>query len=227
MAESKTTKKTTTKKSAGLSADVFDVKGTAQGSVELAKDIFDASASRMLLAQYVRVYLANQRQGTHSTKGRGDVQASTRKIYRQKGTGRARHGARTANLFVGGGVTFGPQVRSHNLRLNKKQRQKALYYALSLKAQDGKVKVLSGVDSASGKTKEMADALSSHNLEARKTLVVYAPEQASIARKSFGNIKGISTAQDRLVNAFNVLKAENVVFTQEALNDFLTFRKAA
>lgn len=227
MTESKTTKKTSAQKTSALTADIIDVKGTSQGSVELSKDIFDASASRMLLAQYVRVYLANQRQGTHSTKGRGDVQSSTRKIYRQKGTGRARHGARTANLFVGGGVTFGPHVRSHNLRLNKKQRQKALYYALSLKAHDGKVKVLNGVSTASGKTKEMAQALSSHNLEARKTLVVYAPDQAGIAKKSFGNIKGISTAQDRLVNAFNVLKAENIVFTHEALEDFLTFRKAA
>lgn len=214
------------KKTKGLTAHVYDLKGSEKGTVALPETLFKVMASPKLLAQYVRVYLSNQHQGTHSAKTRSEVTGSTRKIWRQKGTGRARHSSRKANLFVGGGVTFGPQPRSHALKMTKKQRQKALYNSLSLKAANNKVKVLDGVASLTGKTKEVKDIFAGLGTEQRKTLVVYAPDQADTFKKAMGNIQGVQTSQDRLLNAFLVLKADTVVFTQEALKDFVEFRKA-
>src|SRR3989338_4919632 len=130
----KTVKKTETKKSsAGLTIPVYDLNGKEKGTVELAKEIFAVEASPKLLAQYVRVYLANRRQGTASTKTRGEITGSTRKIYKQKGTGRDRHGDIKAPIFVGGGTVGGPKPRDYSLKFNKKQTKKALFYSLSLK----------------------------------------------------------------------------------------------
>ncbi len=235
MADSKTTpakkankvssaKAVAKKKTSALAVDMFDMSGKSNGSMELPTDLFKVIASPKLLAQYVRVYLANQRQGTHQTKTRADVTGSTRKIYKQKGTGRARHGARTAPIFVGGGVTFGPQSRSHNLKMTKKQKQKALLFSLSLKAQDKNIKILDGISNMKGTVKEMKEALKSLEVEPRKALVVYAPEQADTMKKVLGNVKDAHTSQSRLLNAYAVLKAETIVFTKEALEDFVKFR---
>lgn len=215
----------TTKKE--LSAQVFDMKGASTRTVSLPESIFSIIASPRLLAQYVRVYLSNQRQGTHKAKDRSEVQATTKKAYKQKGTGRARHGARTAALFVGGGVTHGPVVRTHALRMNKKQRQKALLCSLSMKADTQNLMILDNINSLSGKTKEMASLIKTLEINPKKTLIIYAPDQAELFRKLMSNIKNTHTSQDRLMNAYAVLRAEKVVFTAEALDDFLSFRKAA
>lgn len=210
-----------------LSAQVFDTTGKAISTTVLPDAVFKIVASARLLAQYVRVYLSNQRQGTHKAKDRSEVSASTKKIYKQKGTGRARHGARTAALFVGGGVTHGPVVRTHALRMNKKQRQKALLCSLSLKAEGNNVIILDNMNALNGKTKEMASLIKTLDINPKKTLIVYAPDQAELFRKLLSNIKNTHTSQDRLMNAFAVLKAEKVIFTTEALADFLSFRKVA
>jgi len=102
------------------------------------KEIFAVKASDKLLSQYVYVYLNNLKKGRHKTKTRGEVAGSTRKIYRQKGTGRARHGDIKAPIFVGGGVAFGPTGQYRRLKLTKKMRRKALFYALSLKLKEKK-----------------------------------------------------------------------------------------
>src|SRR3989338_9847754 len=99
----------------------------------MPKEIFAVEASPRLLAQYVRVYLANRRQGTASAKTRAEVKGSTRKIYKQKGTGKARHGDIKAPIFIGGGVVGGPIPRDFSLKFNKKQKRKVLFYALTLK----------------------------------------------------------------------------------------------
>ncbi len=223
------TKKTPTTKhdSAELVARVVDVKGSAKESFSLPSAIFGVVASLALIAQYVRVYLSNQRQGTHKTKDRGEVVGSTRKIYRQKGTGRARHGDNRAPIFVGGGVSHGPVVRTHALSINKKQKQKALYGGLSLKARDNNILVLEDVSTLTGKTKEMSGVIKNLDLQVKKTLFIYSPDQASLFKKLMGNIKDARTSQDRLVNAYDVLRADVVVFTKEALEDFVTFRKIA
>src|SRR5581483_3879222 len=124
-----------------LSASVYDLKGKAIGRVTLPSEVFGVEENPHLLAQAVRVYLANQRQGTVSTKTRGEVQGSTRKIYRQKGTGRARHGGIRAPIFVHGGIVFGPKPREFSLSMPQKMRRLALFTALSGKVKDGELKI--------------------------------------------------------------------------------------
>ena len=115
-----------------LKQSVYDTKGNLAESIVLPKEIFDVKVNDPLMAQAVRVYLANQRRGTVKTKSRGEVKISTRKIYRQKGTGRARHGAASAPIFVGGGIAFGPRQRDYSLKLNQKMKKAALFIQLSL-----------------------------------------------------------------------------------------------
>ena len=153
-AASSAVKKPVVAKAAGLNVAVYSLAGAKKGTISLNKEIFGAKVNKTLMAQAVRVYLVNQRQGTASTKTRGEVRASTRKIYRQKGTGRARHGAITAPIFRGGGIAFGPRSRTFELKMSKQMRKKALFSALSSKLLENKILVVD-VDSATGKTKEM------------------------------------------------------------------------
>src|SRR3989338_8227396 len=138
-----------------FSVPMVDVTGRRKGSVELPREIFGAKINEKLMAQAVRVYLVNQRQGTASTKTRGEVAGSTRKIYRQKGTGRARHWSITAPIFRGGGIVFGPRVRGFSLKLSKQMKKKALSSALAQKLLDQKVSVVD-LEGVSGKTRELA-----------------------------------------------------------------------
>ena len=116
-------KQVTTKKAPGLSAPVFSLAGTAVGNVSLPKETFGAKVNEKLLAQAVRVYSTNQKVMPGSTKKRGEVHGTTAKMYKQKGTGRARHGAKTAPIFVGGGVAFGPKPRKIQLHLPPKMKR--------------------------------------------------------------------------------------------------------
>src|SRR3989344_6756187 len=155
--ETKTVKKNNPKKSGeGLTIPVYNLEGKEVKTLDVPKEIFSVKPNPKLLAQYVRVYLTNNRQGTASTKTRGEVRGSTRKIYRQKGTGRARHGAITAPIFVGGGVVFGPKPRDYSRKLPQKMKKAALFSALTAKRIDNAVKVIGNLDTIVPKTKEMA-----------------------------------------------------------------------
>src|SRR5579885_383385 len=142
-----------------LLIDVYGIDRKVSGKVSLPHVIFGEKVNKQLLAQAVRVYLANKRQGTVSTKTRGEVDGSTRKIYRQKGTGRARHGSVRAPIFVHGGVVHGPKPRDYSLNLPKKMRRKALFSALSAKLQDGQIKVVAGFEKLEPKTKAFISAI--------------------------------------------------------------------
>lgn len=139
--QAKTTKKTARKTAPRKTAEseaahmipLYAVDGSESKKVELPA-IFNTEVSPDLMAQYMRVYMSNQRRGTASTKTRSEVIGTTAKVYRQKGTGRARHGSRKANIFKGGGVTFGPKPTDYSLKMNKKQKRKALAGALTMKA---------------------------------------------------------------------------------------------
>jgi large subunit ribosomal protein L4 len=152
-AETTVTVKPVTKVTRGVKIDVLDLTGKVQTSIDLPAELFGAKVNKQIMAQAVRVYLANQRQGTQSTKTRGEVTGSTRKIYRQKGTGRARHGGITAPIFVGGGIALGPKPRDYGLSLPKKMRRVALASALTSQLNAGKVKVVDGFDTIEPKTK--------------------------------------------------------------------------
>src|SRR3990170_8751536 len=124
-----------------LQAILFNIDGESVGKISLPPEIFAYKVGPKLLAQAVYIHLANQRAGTRSTKTRSQVTGSTRKIYRQKGTGRARHGDITAPIFVGGGIVGGPKPRDYSANMNKKQKRKALFISLSEKAKRGEVRV--------------------------------------------------------------------------------------
>src|SRR3989338_1504391 len=155
----------------GLKLSVYDLKGKSVGKINLPKEIFGVKVNDKLMAQAVRVYLANQRQGTVSTKTRGEVKGSSRKIYRQKGTGRARHGSIRAPIFVKGGLVFGPKPRDFGLSLPKKMKKAALFAALSAKLRDGEVKVVQGFEKLPAKTKNVAESLSKMGEYGRRVLL--------------------------------------------------------
>ena len=210
--------KPTVEKAVSLKVTVFDASGKSTGTITLPDSIFGQKPNKALIAQAVRVYLANQRQGNASTQTRGEVIGSTRKIYRQKGTGRARHGALKAPIFVGGGVAHGPKPHSFTMDFPKKMRQAALISALSQKAQDGMVQVVDG--EFSGKTKEFAKLIKAMELgtrgKANKVLLVV--EGSEMVKRAAQNIEGLSIETAATVSTYGVRVCRNVVFVKNAVD---------
>ncbi|OGH23808.1 MAG: 50S ribosomal protein L4 [Candidatus Levybacteria bacterium RIFCSPHIGHO2_02_FULL_42_12] len=211
----------------GLVAKVFDTKGALKKTIDLPKEIFGVQENNILLAQAVRVYLANQRQGTVSTKTRGEVAGSTRKIYRQKGTGRARHGSIRAPIFVHGGVAFGPKPRDFSLSLTKPMKRNALFCVLSSKYKDEKTRFVAGLEKIAPKTKEMVTVL--HNLKLdkkEKNLLIVTSEYLQNVYKAARNIKGVKLEEAYKLNAYAVLNSDTVLFMEASLDVLQrTFRK--
>ncbi|MFQ5452081.1 MAG: 50S ribosomal protein L4 [Candidatus Paceibacterota bacterium] len=219
-------KSITKPRSRGLSIDIVDTTGKKIQSFVLPDTIFKVAASDRLLAQYVRVYLANQCQGTAATKTRSEIVGSTRKIYKQKGTGRARHGARSAPIFVGGGVTHGPHPRSSKLKLNKKQRKKALLYALTKRYSAGDIRVIDGIEKHASKTKELVGILKELELNGKKSvLLIFEVKEAQTLKKVASNIPNISYISALGLNAYEVLRTDTLVFTKQGLQSFINFRE--
>jgi large subunit ribosomal protein L4 len=209
-------KKTTAK----LTIDVMDLAGKVVESFALPTEMFGEEVNKKLLAQAVRVYLANKRQGTASTKTRGEVDGSTRKIYRQKGTGRARHGSIRAPIFVKGGIVFGPKPRDFSMTLPQKMRRKALFSALSAKLGDGEVRVLGGLEKIEPKTKLFAQALIKLGFDSkkRKLLLVTAGSVENV-KKASRNIAGVSISPAKQLNAYDVLSNKHILFMKEAIDE--------
>lgn len=196
--------------------EVFNLKGEVSGKVEVPKEIFDVEASPKLLAQYVRVYLANQRAGTASTKTRGEVRGSTRKIYPQKGTGRARHGDIKAPIFVGGGVVFGPKPRDFSLKINKKQRRKALFYSLTLKLREGKIKALEDEFLQKvKKTKQFAEFLEKVGINGKRIGIIMPAREKENLERAIRNIPKVEPLDAESLNAYFVLRADTLFFVKK------------
>lgn len=210
-------KKVAAVKSASLSLSVplFSLAGKESGTLALPKEIFGQKVNKDLLAQALRVYTANQKTFTASTKTRGEVEGSTVKIYRQKGTGRARHGAVRAPIFVGGGIVFGPKPRKVKLSLPQKMKKAALVAALSFKAADKSVVGVSGIEKASGKTKEMVKLIKQMGL--KSALVVTDKKLDNVARAG-RNIPGVSVLSAGQLNAYEVLRHHSLIISEEVLN---------
>lgn len=221
----KTTKKEIVEKKsakAQLSISVYDLSGKVEKDIEIPKEIFSVDASPKLLAQYVRVYLANQRQGTVSAKTRSEVTGSTKKIYRQKGTGRARHGAKKAPIFVGGGVTWANKPTDYSLKMNKKQRKKALFSSLTMQLKKNAVIGLS--DSAmktEPKTKQIAVALKMMGIADKKILLVL-PDLKNNLHLASRNLSNVDLVSSTSVNPYAVCTHESIVFTEGAMNSFVS-----
>jgi large subunit ribosomal protein L4 len=200
--------------------DVIGVDGNATGSVELPSAIFDAQANIALMHQVVVAQLAAARQGTHKVKTRGEVSGGGKKPYKQKGTGRARQGSIRAPQFTGGGVVHGPVPRDYSQRTPKKMKAAALRGALSDRARDGRVSVVSTfVEGDSPKTKEALRVLSSV-VETGKVLAVLgrADEANWLSLRNEPRVHLLAADQ---LNTYDVLNADHVVFTSAALDEFL------
>ncbi len=208
------------KKDAKVSVQSFDLTGKNIGTVSLPEELFNGKINAQLMAQAVRVYLANQRQGTASTKTRSEVTGSRRKVWRQKGTGRARHGSITGPIFVGGGIVHGPKPRSYDLRMPKKMKYQALVSALTEKVQANKIFVIDG--EMSGKTKEFAQALKaiveSQNKKAPSVLFVRAKgdEKAKFASR---NVERVDVVTGATVNTYGVIKNSTIVLSKQAIDE--------
>ena len=202
-----------------LSVDIVDSKGDKTGSVELPAEIFDVEPNIPLMHQVVVAQLAAARQGTHSTKTRGDVRGGGRKPYRQKGTGRARQGSIRAPQFTGGGVVHGPQPRDYTQRTPKKMKAAALRSALSDRARNGRVHVITEFLVADKPSTKQALA-GLRNLTDRKALVVVSRED-TLSVLSLRNLPDVLVTWADQLNTYDVLNSDDVIFTADALDGFL------
>jgi len=194
----------------------FNENGEGKGDVALPEDLFGAELHEQALYETVKVFRTNQRQGTAKTKERGEVAFSTAKLYRQKGTGRARAGSAKSPVRSGGGTVFGPKPRDFPTRLNKKVRRLALRSALSDRANLGCVSVVEDLGLDAPKTKHMATLLKSMGL-AGKTVLFVTEGTDAVVFKSLRNLDRVDTIPAAQLNAYSVLRSDFVVFTESAL----------
>lgn len=203
-----------------LKLDVHTADGGIDGQVELPAAIFDREASIALMHQVVNAQLAAKRQGTHSTKTRGQVSGSGRKPFRQKGTGRARQGSIRAPHFTGGGVAHGPVPRDYSQRTPKKMIKAALYGALTDRARHDRIHLVSElVPGQKPSTKAARSFL--ERLTDRKSVLVVLGREDLTARRSVNNLPNVHVLVADQLNTYDVLKADDVVFSVEALNAFV------
>jgi large subunit ribosomal protein L4 len=199
----------------GLTMSVLGVDGKATGKMTMPAEVFGEKINDQLIKQAIRVYLANQRQGGANTKTRGEVEGSTRKIYKQKGTGRARHGSIRAHIFVGGGIVFGPVTHDFSLTMPTKMKRKALASALTQQYQAGNVVVVDGLEGLKPKTKFMAEALGAVTTMGSVLLVV-TKDNGKVERAA-RNIEGVDLLPAHSVNTYDVLAHKKVVFMKDAI----------
>jgi large subunit ribosomal protein L4 len=194
---------------------MYNTRGEEVGEVELRSDIFEVSINVPLMHQALMRQLANARQGTHTAKSRGEVNRTKAKWYRQKGTGRARHGSRNANLFVGGGVAHGPKLRKYTKKMPRKMRRAALRSALSVKAMEKQIVVLDVLEMKAPKTKEMAVVLGNLGLDQR--VLILLPEQNEPVEKSVRNLPHVKTLRANYLNVRDLLGHDHVLVPLGAL----------
>jgi len=194
---------------------VYNARGEEVGEVELRSDVFEASVNVPLMHQAVMRQLANARQGTHKAKSRGEVNRTKAKWYRQKGTGRARHGSRNANLFVGGGVAHGPNPHKYVKKMPRKMRHAALRAALSAKAMENQIVVLDALEIELPKTKKVVAVLDDLGLS--ESVLILLPERNESVEKSARNLPCVKTLQASYINVRDLLKYDYVLMPLGAL----------
>jgi large subunit ribosomal protein L4 len=202
------------------SIEVLTPAGDSAGSVDLPADVFDVQVNVPLIHQVVVAQLAAARQGTHSTKTRGEVAGGGRKPYRQKGTGRARQGSIRAPHFSGGGVVHGPQPRSYAQRTPKKMKAAALRGALSDRARNGRVHVVTSFTDTDVPSTKNAVAVLDRFSDRKHVLVVLTRDDASTWR-SLRNVGRVHLLTPDQLNTYDVLVSDDIVFTRDAFDDFL------
>lgn len=206
-----------------LQATVIDGAGKSTGNQSLPEEIFGGEVNVPLMHQVMTAQLAEARSGTASTKTRSEVRGGGAKPWRQKGTGRARHGSSRSPIWVGGGVVFGPKPRDHSVKVNKKMRAAALRSALADKAGDGRIFVIDGFSET--KTKAAASALKAAGIEGRVLIVLDPEDETSVAvDRAFRNLSDAAFTLFGSLGTFDVIVADAVVFTRSALDKFSSSR---
>jgi large subunit ribosomal protein L4 len=200
-----------------MKVKVINREGADTGrSVNLPKEIFGVEPNDHAIYLDVKQYMANKRQGTHKSKDRSEISRSTRKIYRQKGTGNARHGSLKSGIFVGGARIHGPRPRDYSFKLNKKLKRVARLSALSYKAKDKEIVVMEDFTMDTPKTSEFKNMLNSLNLAGRTLFVT--PENDKHVYLSGRNIPKNTVMAASDLNTYQVLKAKSLILTEGALN---------
>ena len=195
--------------------DVYDIKGKKVSDVELNENVFGIEPNENIVHEVLLNYLANQRQGTQSTKTRAEVRGGGRKPWRQKGTGRARQGSIRAPQWIKGGIALGPKPRSYRYSVNKKERQLAIKSVLSSKVLENQLKVVDKLELSEIKTKSMVKAFADLKLEG-KTLVVL-PEKNLNVEASTRNIVNAKAILANNINVYDLLKYTNLVLTLDTV----------
>ena len=195
--------------------DVKDLTGAVKGSIELSDEIFGIEPNEVAMSTVVRNQLANKRQGTQKTKTRSEVSGGGKRPYRQKGTGRARHGSERSAQYVGGGIIFGPNPRSYSYTVPKKVKRLALKSALSDKVLAGNLIVLDELKLETYKTKVVADCLKA--IGAGKKALIVLEDNNAFAVKSIANIAGAKSAQVNTINTYDIINADTLVIVKGAV----------
>ena len=203
-----------------LKLDVHTADGGVNGSVELPAEICDAEVSTALMHQVVVAQRAAARQGTHKTKTRAEVRGGGRKPWRQKGTGRARQGSIRAPHWTGGGVVHGPQPRDYSQRTPKKMKAAALRGALTDRVRHDRIHVVEELVAGQAPSTKSARTFI-ERLTDRKSVLVVLPREDVTAWKSVNNLANVHTLSQDQLNTYDVLKADDVVFAVQALNEFI------
>lgn len=200
--------------------NLYDLAGKAIGKISLPKEYFDVKINQKLLVQAIRVYLANQRKARAKTKTRGEVNLTRAKWYRQKGTGRARHGARSAPLFVGGGVAHGPRGnQNYKLTLPKKMRKQALASALTSKLETKEIFVVDDLEKIKGRTKELVGLLNqflAKKGQEEKFLLVLSKKSEGVWRAA-GNIPGLTLRVAKSLHPYEILNGGKILMTPQTV----------
>jgi large subunit ribosomal protein L4 len=194
---------------------MYDMKGEKVTDVELRSDIFEAPINVPLMHQAFERQRANARLGTHKAKTRGEVSRTTKKWYRQKGTGHARHGSRSANLFVGGGVAHGPKPRDYSKKMPRKMHRAALRAALSVKAQEDQIVVVETLDLDAPKTKLMVSALEALGMDGSVLLLL--PERDELVERSARNLPQVKILNANYLNIRDLLSYDKILMPRDAL----------
>ena len=195
--------------------DVYDVEGKKVSTVDLNEEVFGIEPNEAVVHSVLVNFLANQRQGTQSTKTRAEVRGGGRKPWRQKGTGRARQGSIRAPQWIKGGIALGPKPRSYKYQVNKKEKRLAIKSCLSSKVLENQLVVVDSLPFKEIKTKEMAKTLTNLKVEG-KTLILL-PEKNETVQKSARNIEGVKTTLVNTINVYDLLKYNNLVVTLDTV----------
>lgn len=198
-----------------MKVQAYDLQGQDAGTVELPEAVFGVTPHTAVMHEVLVAQLAGRRAGTHATKTRGEVRGSTRKIYRQKGTGRARHGSRKAPIFKGGGIIFGPRPRDYTQETPRKVRRLAVRSALAAKAREGKVVVVDPPVLERPRAAVVADLLDRLPVAGRTLLVTPAPD--ALLARSAANIRGVRVRAAADVSLRDILDADYLVLTRPAV----------